>query len=145
VRGLCLRALDGPFAQAILFSMLGRHDRNPRLKRFARHLRKQSTDAERKLWALIRDGQLAGFRFRRQHPVGGYIVDFACLKANLIVELDGGQHADPANAAYDAQRTLRLEELKMRVLRFADHEMLKDPEAVVRTIYREVTAEEPSP
>ena len=67
------------------------------------------------------------------------------LKANLIVELDGGQHADPANAAYDAQRTLRLEELKMRVLRFADHEMLKDPEAVVRTIYREVTAEEPSP
>ena len=125
--------------------MLGRHDRSPRLKRFARHLRKESTDAESKLWSLLRDGQLNGFRFRRQHTIGGYIVDFACMKANLVIELDGGQHADAANAAYDAQRTVHLEELNMRVLRIADHEMLKDPEAVVRTIYRELTAEEPSP
>jgi very-short-patch-repair endonuclease len=125
--------------------MLGRHDHSPRLKRFSRHLREKSTDAERKLWALLRNGQLAGFRFRRQHPVGGYIVDFACMKANLIVELDGGQHADAADAAYDAQRTLYLQELNMRVLRIADHEMLKDPDAVVRTIYRELMAEEPSP
>jgi very-short-patch-repair endonuclease len=59
--------------------------------------------------------------------------------------LDGGQHADAADAAYDAQRTLYLQELNMRVLRIADHEMLKDPDAVVRTIYRELMAEEPSP
>ena|SRR5580704_5432228 len=92
--------------------MLGRHDRSLRLKRFARHLRKESTDAERKLWALLRDGQLNGFRFRRQHTIGGYIVDFACMKANLVIELDGGQHADADNAAYDAQRTLHLQETK---------------------------------
>jgi very-short-patch-repair endonuclease len=125
--------------------MLGRHDRTSRLKQFARQLRKQSTDAERKLWSLLRAGQLADFRFRRQHPVGGYIVDFVCLKANLVVELDGGQHFDAAGAAYDAERTRRLQGLSLRVLRIQDDEMLRDPESIVRTIYRELTGNAPSP
>jgi very-short-patch-repair endonuclease len=108
-------------------------------------MRTESTDAERKLWAALRGGQLAGFRFRRQHPIGGYIVDFVCLKASLVVELDGGQHGDPAGVVRDARRTRRMKKLGLRVLRVADHEMLKDPDAVVRTIYRELTGEEPSP
>jgi very-short-patch-repair endonuclease len=120
--------------------MLGRHDRSPRLKSFARHLRAQSTDAERKLWSLLRGEQLQGHQFRRQHPVGGYIVDFICLKANLVVELDGGQHADQVGVARDAERTRRLENLGLRVLRLSDHEMLKEPDAVLSTILREMEA-----
>ena len=125
--------------------MLGRHDRTPRLKRFARNLRKQSTDAERKLWGLLRSGQLRGFRFRREHPIAGYIVDFVCLKANLVVELDGGQHADSAAIAYDAERTRQLEQLKLRVLRVWDNDVLKDPDAVLGAIIRELTTIRPSP
>ncbi|MGD0767531.1 MAG: endonuclease domain-containing protein [Tepidisphaeraceae bacterium] len=125
--------------------MLGRHDRSPRLGTFARRLRAQSTDAERKLWSLLRGEQLLGLQFRRQHPIGGYIVDFVCLKANLVVELDGGQHADPAGVARDAERTRRLEELGLRVLRVPDDEMLKDPDAVVTTILRELEALRPQP
>jgi len=125
--------------------MLGRHDRTPRLKSLARQLRQQSTDAERRLWALLRDKRLDGFRFRRQHPIAGYIVDFVCLKANLVVGLDGGQHAEPAAVVYDAQRTRCLEEHGLCVLRIADDVMLKYPDAVVATIHRELTEPEPSP
>jgi very-short-patch-repair endonuclease len=124
--------------------MLGRHDRTPRLEKFARQNRKQSTDAERKLWTLLRE-QLPEFRFRRQHPVAGYVVDFVCLKANLVVELDGGQHADAAGVAYDSERTRRLEQVGLRVLRVPDDEMLRDPDAALRTIYLELTEKRPSP
>jgi very-short-patch-repair endonuclease len=125
--------------------MLGRHDRSARLKTFARHLRAQSSDAERKLWSLLRAEQLQGHQFRRQHPVGGYIVDFVCLKANLVVELDGGQHADAANVARNAMRTRHLEKLGLRVLRVPDHQMLQDPDAVMTTILRELHAMRPPP
>jgi very-short-patch-repair endonuclease len=125
--------------------MLGRHDRSPRLRTFARRLRAESTDAERKLWSLLRGEQLNGLQFRRQHPIGGYIVDFVCLKANLVVELDGGQHADPAGLVHDARRTRRLEEPGLRVLRVPDDEMLKNPEAVLRTILRELECSRPPP
>jgi very-short-patch-repair endonuclease len=125
--------------------MLGRRDRSPRLKGFARHLRKESTDAERKLWGLIRNGQLDGFRFRRQHPAGGYIVDYVCRSANLVVELDGGQHGDPELIAHDAERTRHLNLLGLRVLRVPDDEMLKHPDAVVETILRELKNGEKTP
>ena len=69
----------------------------------ARKLRRNSTDVERQLWHRIRDKQIDEFRFRRQRPIGKYIVDFVCLDAMLIVELDGGQHA--GDAAYDQRRT----------------------------------------
>jgi 5-methyltetrahydrofolate--homocysteine methyltransferase len=120
--------------------MLGRHDRSPRLRTFARRLRAQSTDAERKLWSLLRGKQLHDPQFRRQHAIGGYIVDFVCLKANLVIELDGGQHADPAAMANDAERTRHLQELGLRVLRVPDDEMLKHPDAVLGTILRELEA-----
>jgi very-short-patch-repair endonuclease len=78
-------------------------------------------------------------------PVGGYVVEFVCLKANLVVELDGGQHGDAAAVTYDRERTRGLERVGLRVLRVADDEMLRDPDAVLRTIYRELNAGEPSP
>jgi very-short-patch-repair endonuclease len=137
--------LDVSAKHAILLAMHARHDRSPRLKTFARKLRAQATDAERKLWSLLRGEQLSGLLFRRQHPIGGYIVDFVCLKANLVVELDGGQHSGPAGLARDAQRTRRLEELGLRVLRVPDNEMLKDPDAVLKTILCEVEALRPPP
>jgi len=86
---------------------------------------------------------LRGWQFRRQHPIGGYIVDFVCLKANLVIELDGGQHADPAGVVHDAERTRKLEELGLRVLRMPDYEMLKDSDAVMATILRELDALRP--
>ncbi|MEI9964007.1 MAG: DUF559 domain-containing protein [Caulobacteraceae bacterium] len=73
----------------------------------ARELRRSQTDCERKLRAVLRGRKLSGFKFRRQQPVAGYIADFLCLEAKLIVELDGGQHAD--RAEYDATRTQVLE------------------------------------
>jgi very-short-patch-repair endonuclease len=124
--------------------MLGRHDLNPRLLNNAREMRKAPTDAEHKLWMLFRSELLAGFKFRRQHPVGGYIVDFVCLKQHLVVELDGGQHEDPDERAYDAERTRVLESVNLRVLRIASDEMLRNADAVMETIYRELT-KEPSP
>src|SRR5437870_12858668 len=73
----------------------------------ARRLRLDSTDAERRLWAVLRDRRLARYRFRRQHPIGGFIVDFASTKHRLIVEADGSQHAD--NEA-DERRTVLLQD-----------------------------------
>ena len=71
----------------------------------ARTLRQASTDAERALWDRLRDRRLAGHKFRRQHPVGPYFADFACVQAGLVIELDGGQHFHPTNAGADARRT----------------------------------------
>lgn len=116
--------------------MTSRRDPNRRLLRFARELRRQPTDAERKLWSLLRDRRLGGFKFRRQHPVAGYIVDFFCEAASTVVELDGGQHLEPEALAYDQQRSTELATLGVRVLRYQDHEVMKDPVAVARTILR---------
>ena len=82
----------------------------------ARTLRKNLTDAEKRLWQKINRRQIGAFKFRRQHPIGEYIVDFVCLERHLIVELDGGQHA--AQVAYDDQRTAWLKSRGYRVLRF---------------------------
>ncbi len=125
--------------------MLGRRDHTPRLTVFAKRLGAQSTDAERKPWDLLRAGQLAGYRFRRQQPVAGYVVDFICLKANLVIELDGGQHTEPEANARDAQRTRQLQEMGLHVLRVPDDEILKDPDAVMRIIVRQIEAAKPSP
>ena len=100
--------------------------------RSARHLRKQLTDAERRLWYLLRRKQLAGFRFRRQAPIGRYIADFACFAERLIIEVDGGQHADAQ--AYDEARTAWLDSEGFRVLRFWNNDVLGNQEAVLQTI-----------
>jgi very-short-patch-repair endonuclease len=98
----------------------------------ARDLRKQLTDAERRLWYLLRRKQLEGFRFRRQAPVGKYIADFACFAERLIIEVDGGLHVD--TQAYDETRTAWLESEGFRVLRFWNNDVLGNQEGVLERI-----------
>jgi very-short-patch-repair endonuclease len=109
-----------------------------RLIRFARDLRKTSTDAERRLWSRLRGERLGGHVFCRQHPLAGYIADFYCHAARLVVELDGGQHYEPDAVAHDQRRTEAMEREGIRVIRFSDYDAMKDTDAVARTILREV-------
>jgi very-short-patch-repair endonuclease len=99
----------------------------------ARRLRRESTDAERRLWAILRDRRLAGCRFCRQHPIGDFIVDFACTKHQLVVEADGGQHSDNLE---DAQRTTFLQAEGWRVIRFWNNDVLGNTEGVIETVLR---------
>ena len=112
----------------------------------ARRLRREGTDAERKLWSRLRNRQLGGAKFRRQYPIPPYVADFCCVEARFIVELDGGQHAE--RSLEDARRTASLEAKGYRVLRFWDNQALTETEAVLEVIYRalvELDAVLPSP
>ncbi|MGN6328122.1 MAG: endonuclease domain-containing protein [Rhodanobacter sp.] len=100
----------------------------------ARQLRNGSTDAERRLWHFLRRRQLAGHKFRRQYPLAGYVVDFVCVPARLVIELDGGQHLDAL--AYDQRRTETLQREGYRVLRFWNHDVLLRTDDVVAEIFR---------
>lgn len=100
-------------------------------KLFARKLRREMTDAERCLWAHLRRQQLAGFRFRRQFPVGPYIVDFMCLEAKLVIEVDGGQHLE---SAFDAARSKWLGGQGLGILRFWNHDVLMRTDDVLAVI-----------
>ena len=102
----------------------------------ARELRRDATDAEQRLWSALRDRRLRGYRFRRQHPIGDYIVDFACTKHRLIIEADRGQRAD---SEADRRRTAVLESEGWRVLRFWNNDVLANTEGVVETILRELS------
>jgi very-short-patch-repair endonuclease len=123
--------------------MPGKRDHSRRLIVFAREMREAPTDAERKLWSLLRRGKLDGHHFRRQVPVSGYIIDFCCLSAGLGVEADGGQHCDEKARQYDHQRSRELLGKGIRIIRFSDYEILRHPDAVQRTIYRELTGRPP--
>jgi very-short-patch-repair endonuclease len=103
----------------------------------ARRLRQSSTDAERRMWSTLRDRRLIKYKFRRQHPIGQYIVDFACTEHRVAIELDGGQHAD--NAA-DARRTAWLEGQGWTVTRFWSNDVLSNTNGVVETILRALLA-----
>ncbi len=107
----------------------------------ARNLRQRSTDAEHLLWRHLRDRQLAGLKFRRQHPLGNFVVDFVCLEHRLIVEVDGGQHATQQQA--DANREAFLMRLGYRVLRFWNNEVLGNTEGVLETIVRTALSSDP--
>ena len=110
---------------------------------FAKQLREKPTDAERRLWAFLRRKQLATGRFRRQQPLGPYVVDFVCPAAKLVIELDGGQHGAAGAVAYDARRTHWLEERGYKVLRFANAEVLKGQ--VIDAIWHHVGSRLPLP
>ncbi|WP_428624246.1 endonuclease domain-containing protein [Sedimenticola sp.] len=103
-----------------------------RLQSRARRLRRQASEAELLLWQRLRNHQMRGYKFRRQVVIDPYIADFVCLEAKLIVEADGGQHAEQAN--YDTRRTTRLEEMGYKVLRFWNHEILGETDAVLERI-----------
>jgi very-short-patch-repair endonuclease len=98
----------------------------------ARRLRRDATDAERRLWRLLRGRDLASHKFRRQHPLGPYVGDFVCLEARLVIELDGGQH--DADAETTSARTRLLQARGFRVLRFWNEEMLRNGEGVLAAI-----------
>ena len=101
----------------------------------ARRLRLVPTDAEKRLWSRLRKKQLDGFRFRRQHPMGPYVVDFFCAEAKLVVEVDGGQHAEE-----DDTRSNWLRMRGYRVIRFWNNDMLANTEGVVLGILEALRA-----
>jgi very-short-patch-repair endonuclease len=103
----------------------------PNLK--AKELRRAATDAERRLWSLLRDRGLDDYKFRRQHPIGPYVADFACVEMRLIVEADGGQHAD---SLPDERRTAWLNAQGWTVVRFWNDEILKNSAGVYEEIVR---------
>jgi very-short-patch-repair endonuclease len=99
-------------------------------------LRKSQTDTEKHLWHSLRNRQLAGFKFRRQHLIATYIVDFVCLEHQLVVELDGEQHA--GQQGYDIERTRILNAQGFKVLRFWNNEVFENLEGVLSVILREL-------
>ena len=111
----------------------------------ARALRESSTDAERLLWSHLRDRRLAGYKFRRQHPIGPFFADFACVEAKLVVELDGGQHFHDEALATDARRSTVLARSGFHVLRFSNREMLAEPDAVLHVIHDWLVSHHPHP
>jgi len=102
-----------------------------RTKSRARRLRREMTDAERRLWSRLRDQRLEGWIFRRQHPVPPYVADFACVDAHVIIEVDGGQHAESSR---DATRDEFMEREGWRVLRFWNNDVLANTEGVLQQI-----------
>ena len=98
----------------------------------AGELRKELTPAERKLWSRIRNDQLNGINFRRQHAIGKYIPDFCAVQEKLIIELDGSQHLDQQE--YDAERTKYLEEQGYKVIRFWNNQIMNDMNGVILAI-----------
>ncbi len=110
----------------------------------AKGMRRHMSDAEKLLWHYLRAHKLLGYKFRRQVIIEPYIVDFVCLEAMLIIEADGGQHAE--QQSYDEQRTAHLESLGYRVLRFWNHEILNELESVLDQIASELSGSPlPSP
>ena len=102
----------------------------PQRRANARRMRSALTEAEPKLWNAVRAHRLMGLSFRRQIPIAGYIVDFACPTHRLIVEVDGSQHGNDADLAYDRSRTARLEGDGWTVLRFWNDDVLRDIDGV---------------
>jgi len=108
----------------------------PNARKFARSLRREMTDGERLLWQRLRGEQLS-VKFRRQHPVGSYVADFACLAPQLIVEIDGSQHVD--QQAYDAKRDAYFKHLGFDVMRFPANMPFSDLQSMVQAIHNRLT------
>ena len=123
--------MRGDGSEAKPFKRLAKSERT--LSR-ARKLRADMSDEERILWMLLRDRRFAGFKFRRQVPLGDYVADFVCFERGLIVELDGSQHAEPEQAAFDAKRTSVLEAAGFRVVRIWASDLFKERDGVMETI-----------
>ncbi len=100
----------------------------------ARALRRNPTEAETLLWRRLRNRQLLDLKFRRQHAIGPYFADFACVEIGLVIELDGGQHVEAAS--YDEQRAACMRMAGFQTLRFWNHEVLNETEAVMERIWQ---------
>ena len=104
----------------------------------ARKLRQSSTKEERVLWQLLRNRQFKNLKFKRQFPIGNYVVDFVCEEIKLIIELDGGQHNEPENIEADKVRTEFLESKGFKVIRFWNNEIDKNLEGVYLKLQKEI-------
>ena len=110
----------------------------------ARELREQLTPAERVLWSRLRNRQLLGLKFRRQFPIEGFIADFCCYEARLILEVDGKVHAEPSQRAHDENRDIFLHSLGYKVLRFSNQQVLTSLQSVLDQIARAIGVPHPS-
>ena len=108
------------------------HHEKPRKIVRARELRREQTPHEAALWQLLRAHRMEGFHWRRQHPIGPYFADFACVKAKLVVELDGSSHDD--RQEHDAHRDAMLREHGWTTLRIPNRDLMRSPEGVWQTI-----------
>jgi adenine-specific DNA-methyltransferase len=122
-----------------------KEDHSRLLQTFAREMRKAPTDAEARMWHFLRNRRMAGWKFRRQHSITKYIVDFICIDAGLVIELDGGQHADLLAQQADEERSAFLAERNLRVLRFWNNEVLQQTEPVLERILLELDGASPHP
>jgi len=109
---------------------------NKSLKEYSKTLRKNMTDSERLLWSKLKSSQLKGYQFNRQKPIGNYIVDFYCIKAKLVIEVDGGQHYTEEGKESDRIRDKYIVGRGLRVLRFSDGDILKNIDGAIETILR---------
>ena len=105
-----------------------------KLNTLAKILRKNQTTQEQKLWNILRNRKLLGYKFKRQHPIGNYIVDFVCKELKLIIELDGGQHNTTEGVVYDKKRTEYLQAVGYKILRFWNTDIDKNIDGVYEKI-----------
>lgn len=110
--------------------------------RLQQTLRRNMTDAERLLWQRLRGRQMKGRKFRRQHPFNNFILDFVCLEAKLVIEVDGGQHNESVR---DCERDQELGKAGFRVMRFWNNQVLNEIDAVAEAIWLELERTNPSP
>ncbi len=108
------------------------------LKNLRKKLRNNATDAEKRLWLFLKNKQLKGRKFTRQHSIGNYIVDFYCYEERIIIELDGEHHFEEDQKIYDKERTQYFEMLGFRVIRFRNVEVLFDTDKILRKIENEI-------
>jgi very-short-patch-repair endonuclease len=116
---------------------------DPTLKQLRRELRRNQTEAEKILWAKLRNKQFFGMKFFRQYSIGSYILDFYCPAKKLAIELDGGQHNQSENKEYDADRSEYLKAHSIDVIRFWNHEVLIDVQGVLDELALKVTPNNP--
>ena len=122
--------------------MKGQTNRSIIDRQLPRKLRNTMTDAEIRLWQRMRSRQIAGCKFRRQHPFLDYVLDFVCLERRLVVEVDGGQHLESER---DHVRDGRLQEAGFDVLRFWNNQVLQEMDAVVEVIWAALQEDTPTP
>ncbi|WP_043972310.1 MULTISPECIES: endonuclease domain-containing protein [Acinetobacter] len=108
---------------------------DPQLLEFAKAMRSNATDAEHLMWQILRAKRFMNLKFRRQHVIASYIVDFYCHELGLVIELDGSQHNTDDGRAYDFERTKFLEALDLKVVRYWNHEILKNTERVLDDLW----------
>ena len=109
-------------------------EREERSRKLAKDLRRAMTNAEVILWSRLRQGALAGLRFRRQHPIGPYIADFACISARLVIEIDGATHSTKTELNRDARRDAFLSQNGWNILRFGNQDVYHHLDGVLETI-----------